>query len=226
MNDQTASRSAVAAASRRSLTAASSRAARSMRSCCLCARSCWWSARLCWLSVRACWSSARSVTALSCSAIASTVRVSSANWPATLAMSSRVVTFCPILKRRELALKWRRPRRSILARWLQSWPRGRSSVGRALASQARCRGFESHRPLREIKRNMRGIAGFVLTARDRISPRWNPLESAPPRRRLAHNWPSGTVSSNEIPAVVSARPHVKQDCPDDAGGTVVLPRSR
>ena len=28
--------------------------------------------------------------------------------------------------------------------------RGRSSVGRALASQARCRGFESHRPLRSI----------------------------------------------------------------------------
>ena len=32
---------------------------------------------------------------------------------------------------------------------LESWLRGRSSVGRALASQARCRGFESHRPLRD-----------------------------------------------------------------------------
>ncbi len=31
---------------------------------------------------------------------------------------------------------------------LESRERGRSSVGRALASQARCRGFESHRPLR------------------------------------------------------------------------------
>ena len=33
--------------------------------------------------------------------------------------------------------------------------RGRSSVGRALASQARCRGFESRRPLRRITRMRR-----------------------------------------------------------------------
>ncbi len=91
-NNQTACRSASAAACRRSLTSASSRAARSMRSCCNCVRSCWVSARLCWVSARLCWLSARSLTAASCFAIASTVRVSSANWPATLAMSSLVVT--------------------------------------------------------------------------------------------------------------------------------------
>ena len=93
VNDQIDSRSAVAAACRRSLTSASSRAARSMRSCCICARACWLSTSSCWLSARACWRSARSVIALRSFAIASTVRVSSANWPATLAMSSRVVTF-------------------------------------------------------------------------------------------------------------------------------------
>ena len=92
-NDQTASRSAFAAACRRSLTSASSRAARSMRSCCICARSCWLSTRSCWLSARVCWRSARSVIALRSFAIASTVLVSSANCEATLAMSSRVVTF-------------------------------------------------------------------------------------------------------------------------------------
>ena len=92
-NDQIESRSAFAAACRRSLTSASSRAARSMRSCCVCARFCWLSTRSCWLSARACWRSARSVIALRSFAISSTVRVSSANCSATLAMSSRVVTF-------------------------------------------------------------------------------------------------------------------------------------
>ena len=100
------SRSAFAAACRRSLTSASSRAARSMRSCCVCVRSCWLSTSSCWLSARACWRSARSVIALSSCAIASTVRVSSANWPATLAMSSRVVTFFRILRRRPYAASW------------------------------------------------------------------------------------------------------------------------
>ena len=93
-NDQIESRSAFAAACRRSLTSASSRAARSMRSCCVCARFCWLSTRSCWLSARACWRSARSVIALRSFAISSTVRVSSASCSATLAMSSRVVTFC------------------------------------------------------------------------------------------------------------------------------------
>ena len=102
-NDQTESRSAFAAACRRSLTSASSRAARSMRSCCICARACWLSTSSCWLSARACWRSARSVIALRSFAISSTVRVSSANWPATLAMSSRVVTFCRILLRESYA---------------------------------------------------------------------------------------------------------------------------
>ena len=51
-NDQIDSRSAFAAACRRSLTSASSRAARSMRSCCASARACWLSARRCWLSAR------------------------------------------------------------------------------------------------------------------------------------------------------------------------------
>lgn len=91
--DQIESRSAFAAACRRSLTSASSRAARSMRSCCVCARFCWLSTRSCWLSARACWRSARSVIALRSRAISSTVRVSSASCSATLAMSSRVVTF-------------------------------------------------------------------------------------------------------------------------------------
>ncbi len=72
-NDQIESRSAFAAACRRSLTSASSRAARSMRSCCICARSCWLSTRSCWLSARVCWRSARSVIPLSSFAIASTV---------------------------------------------------------------------------------------------------------------------------------------------------------
>jgi hypothetical protein len=97
-NDQTESRRAVAAACSRSLTSASSFAARSMRSCCICARFCWVSTRSCWLSARVCWRSARSVIALRPSAIVSTVRVSSANCSATLAMSSWVVTFCRSLR--------------------------------------------------------------------------------------------------------------------------------
>ena len=48
--DQIDSRRAFAAACRRSLTSASSRAARSMRSCWVSERSCWMSARSCWLS--------------------------------------------------------------------------------------------------------------------------------------------------------------------------------
>ena len=79
------SRSAFAAACRRSLTSANSRAARSMRSCCASVRACWLSACLCWLS-------ARSLTVLSCRSIAATVRVSAANWPAMLAMSASDVT--------------------------------------------------------------------------------------------------------------------------------------
>ena len=85
LSAQTEDRSAFAAACRRSLTSASSRAARSMRSC-------WISVRSCWVSARCCWLSARSLTAASWLAISSTVRVSSASWPATVAMSSRAVT--------------------------------------------------------------------------------------------------------------------------------------
>jgi hypothetical protein len=55
-----------------------------MRSCCV-------SVRSFWLSVRSCWLSARSLSTSSCFAIPSTVRVRSASWPATLAMSSRAV---------------------------------------------------------------------------------------------------------------------------------------
>ena len=37
----------------------------------------------------------------------------------------------------EVALEWRQQKGPpLLARWLRSWARGRSSVGRALASQA------------------------------------------------------------------------------------------
>src|SRR5215211_4437441 len=61
------SRSAFAAACRRSLTSVSSFAARSMRSCCV---------------------SARSLIVLSCFAISSTARVRSASWPAIAAVSS------------------------------------------------------------------------------------------------------------------------------------------
>ena len=39
------------------------------------------------------------------------------------------------------------PRRVEASPPVRTRARGRSSVGRALASQARCRGFESHRPL-------------------------------------------------------------------------------
>jgi hypothetical protein len=85
VSTQTEDRSAFAAAWRRSLTSASSRAAKSMRSCCISVRSCWASARSCWLSAR--W-----LTAASWRAISSTVRVSSASWPATAAMSSLAVT--------------------------------------------------------------------------------------------------------------------------------------
>ena len=79
------SRSAFAAACRRSLTSASSRAAISIRSCCASERSCWRSARFCSLS-------ARSLLSLSRSSIAATVRVRSATCAAMLAMSSSEVT--------------------------------------------------------------------------------------------------------------------------------------
>jgi hypothetical protein len=46
-----------------------------------------------------------------------------------------------------MALKWRRRKRAVAARRLESAGRGRSSVGRALASQAKGRGFEPRRPL-------------------------------------------------------------------------------
>src|SRR6187200_2618614 len=38
---------------------------------------------------------------------------------------------------------------AVAEKWLQYGPRGRSSVGRASASQAEGRGFEPHRPLHE-----------------------------------------------------------------------------
>ena len=85
LGGQIDSRSAIAAACRRSLTAASSFAAMSMRSCCASERSCCVSARICWLS-------ARLVTASSRRSIAATVLVRSASWPAMLAMSSSLVT--------------------------------------------------------------------------------------------------------------------------------------
>ena len=46
-----------------------------------------------------------------------------------------------------VASMWRRPRRPAARRQVESQLRGRSSAGRALASQARCRGFEPRRPL-------------------------------------------------------------------------------
>ena len=92
LGSQIDSRSALAAACRRSLTSASSRAAISMRSCCASERSCWRSARCCWLS-------ARSLLALSRSSIAATVRVRSATCAAMLAMSSSDVTPCRSLRR-------------------------------------------------------------------------------------------------------------------------------
>jgi hypothetical protein len=82
-NDQIASRSAFAAACRRSLTSASSRAARSMRSC-------WVSVRSCWVSACFCCLSARSIRALSWWLPSpSTVRVRWATCPATVAKSCR-----------------------------------------------------------------------------------------------------------------------------------------
>ena len=84
-NDQIDSRSAFAAACRRSLTSASSRAAMSMRSCCASERSYARSARCCWLS-------ARSLVSVSRASMAVTVPVRSANCAAMLAMSSSTVT--------------------------------------------------------------------------------------------------------------------------------------
>ena len=75
--DQIDARSAFAAACRRSLTSASSRAARSMRSC--------------WISERSCWLTAPSRISSSWLPISCTVRVRSASWPATVAMSSLAV---------------------------------------------------------------------------------------------------------------------------------------
>ena len=74
---QTDCRRALAAACRRSLTSPSSFAATSMRSC--------------WVSARSRWLSAPWRRAFSCASISSTVRVRSASWAATLAMSSCVV---------------------------------------------------------------------------------------------------------------------------------------
>ena len=73
--NQSDSRSALAAAWMRSLTSASSRAARSMRSCCE--------------SARSCALSARERTTSSSAASLSTDRVRSANWLATISVSSR-----------------------------------------------------------------------------------------------------------------------------------------
>ena len=73
--DQSDARSASAAACRRALTSPSSRAARSMRSCCV--------------SARSCASSARERTASSSAFSFSTDRVRSANWLATISVSSR-----------------------------------------------------------------------------------------------------------------------------------------
>jgi hypothetical protein len=86
--DQIDSRSAFAAACRRSLTSANSRAARSIRSC-------WTSVRSCCELERVCWASARWLSAVRWRFISFTVRVSSASWPATLAMSSSAVMAWP-----------------------------------------------------------------------------------------------------------------------------------
>ena len=74
------------------------------------------------------------------------------------------------------------------------WPgynrgsRGSSSVGRALASQAKGRGFESRLPLPAPPRENPRYPGVFLVL-DTVSVRsWNPLESAGIRCRLAHNW--------------------------------------
>jgi hypothetical protein len=72
-----------------------------------------------------------------------------APWPTRLqrpALSGRVSTRSQPI---ELGQKWRRRRRAEAKTPVRIRARGRSSVGRALASQARCRGFESHRPLHE-----------------------------------------------------------------------------
>jgi hypothetical protein len=53
--------------------------------------------------------------------------------------------------------EWASAEEMILDRSLRCRLRGRSSVGRALASQARCRGFEPRRPLREKAPLMRGF---------------------------------------------------------------------
>ena len=87
----------------------------------------------------------------------------------------------------EVALKWRRLRRAILATRLESWLRGRSSVGRALASQARCRGFESHRPLRQEARKTGLLLAQTcpqIVEKDVVYPHPCHAGVTPP------NWPS------------------------------------
>src|SRR5215210_7982918 len=52
--------------------------------------------------------------------------------------------------------------------WYRWLARGRSSVGRALASQARCRGFEPRRPLPVARRVSAGLLALVAVACGRI----------------------------------------------------------
>ena len=155
-----------------------------MRSCCTGARSCWLSARVCWRSARSV-IALRSFAIVSTVRV-SAAPTAQRHWQCPLG----VVTFTrfyaddptrQVSQTRlaiagrasrgqreerdqacatEWALSGRRPQREILARRLRFWARGRSSVGRALASQARCRGFESHRPLSRSQAESLTFAGL------------------------------------------------------------------
>ena len=101
-----------------------------------------------------------------------------------------------------VASMWRRPRRPAARRPVESQLRGRSSAGRALASQARCRGFEPRRPL-----SRKGLViGFsVIRNEQRQGPEqrvWNGLErSARPgpsaRRHSTATGRAGLLSGRE-----------------------------
>ena len=84
--------------------------------------------------------------------------------------------------------------------WLHYWPRGRSSVGRASASQAEGRGFEPHRPLhcpaglRPVSRPLRSPscpahAQYAWSTQRRASPSRTPRRPGRGGRRCGRSSP-------------------------------------
>jgi integrase-like protein len=76
-------------------------------------------------------------------------------------------------------------RKAMPGKWLHCWPRGRSSVGRASASQAEGRGFEPHRPLQCSC----GFARRSLQLRIPLVPRPCPQTGEETNSSLAMNPP-------------------------------------